>query len=196
MQVPSSLHSSECVWSDRARENRSFVSLWGQGIHFLCCSVDLTYFSASNRFKMTTNCQFRWSIFQSHHWTFAIDSNGCSLHAELSYCKKTHNEFHGSQFRIKKDQHSCLTGMGSSQAHWVNINTVRPFINDIMYHLACWLKYISYPNDQPIITMHLQNVCLAQMRNSFFIFINTVPSSSLSFHCSPLIWVQTQFQWL
>ncbi len=49
-----------------------------------------------------------------------------------------------------------------------------PFANDIMYHHACWLKYLNHTKFEPDEAMHLQNVCLSEARNLFFRHVDSV----------------------
>ena len=49
-----------------------------------------------------------------------------------------------------------------------------PFVNDIMYHHACWMKYINNAKFKPDGEMHLQNVCLSEARNLFFKHVDSV----------------------
>ena len=44
-----------------------------------------------------------------------------------------------------------------------------PFANDIMYHHSCWRKYISQTQFEPDDAIHLQDVCLSEARNLFFL---------------------------
>ena len=52
-----------------------------------------------------------------------------------------------------------------------------PFANDIMYHHACWLKYITHANQnftRSESSMHLQNISLSEARTLFFRHVDSV----------------------
>lgn len=49
-----------------------------------------------------------------------------------------------------------------------------PFANDIMYHHACWQKYISHVKFRDDYAIHLQNVSLSEARSLFFKHIDNV----------------------
>ena len=49
-----------------------------------------------------------------------------------------------------------------------------PFANDIMYHHACWLKYITNTKLQQDDAIHLQNVNLSEARQLFFRHVDSV----------------------
>lgn len=49
-----------------------------------------------------------------------------------------------------------------------------PFANDIMYHHACWQKYINHVKLRDDDAMHLQNVSLFEARSLFFKHVDNV----------------------
>ena len=49
-----------------------------------------------------------------------------------------------------------------------------PFANDIMYHHACWQKYISHSQLRADDAMHLQDVSLSEARSLFFRHVDNV----------------------
>lgn len=49
-----------------------------------------------------------------------------------------------------------------------------PFANDIMYHHACWQKYINHTKLKENDQMHLQNVSLSEARGLFFRHVDLV----------------------
>ncbi|KAF3859862.1 hypothetical protein F7725_000117 [Dissostichus mawsoni] len=53
-------------------------------------------------------------------------------------------------------------------------STSDPFANDIMYHHACWRKYVNHTHFKPDDAMHLQNVSLSEARNFFFRHVDSI----------------------
>ena len=49
-----------------------------------------------------------------------------------------------------------------------------PFTNDIMYHHACWQKYVNHTKLKSDDAMHLQNVCLSEARSLFFRHVDSI----------------------
>ena len=53
-------------------------------------------------------------------------------------------------------------------------STSDPFANDVMYHHACWRKYVNHTHFNPDDAMHLQNVSLSEARSLFFRHVDSI----------------------